>query len=92
MRNPHALLAPSKGGASQPTVGHGRGQAHEDTGLPLAMPSHQERGAKALAAQQCADGTGWGHGSVSLRQGAQFVVGSNRSVLALGENLRAELQ
>jgi hypothetical protein len=47
-----------------------RGQALENAGLPLARPSDQVRGVKALAALQRADGAGLCGGGIRLSQDA----------------------
>jgi hypothetical protein len=44
-----------------------RGQALEDSGLPLSTPGDEVRGVEALAALQGANGAGLGNGVVGLR-------------------------
>jgi hypothetical protein len=58
-----------------------RGQALEDSGLPLALPGSQLRRVKVLAAQQGTHGAG-------LRQAAQFVCGGEGAALGVGGHLR----
>jgi hypothetical protein len=65
-----------------------RGQALENSGLPLATPRDQVRGVEAFAALQGADGAGVSGGGVGFSQDAQFVLGGEGAALGAGDDLR----
>src|ERR1035437_2203141 len=65
-----------------------QGQAPENALLTLAAPGDQERGVKALAAQQGADGAGLIRGGIGLGQNALFVRGREGPALGAGAHLR----
>jgi hypothetical protein len=65
-----------------------RGEALEDSGLTLAPPGDQVGRVESFAAQQGAEATRTGRGSISLGQDGHLVLGGEGSTLGDGHNFR----